>query len=124
MPRHKILIVDDEPDIVETLSFMLQARNFDVVTASDGLEALSKVKSEHPDLVLLDIMMPGMDGYDVCVKLKTDKETKNIPVVMLTARGENEAVIRAHKSGAHDYIVKPFTLPTLINKLNKLLYRA
>ncbi len=124
MPRHKILIVDDEPDIVETLSFMLQARNFDVVTASDGLEALSKVKSEHPDLVLLDIMMPGMDGYDVCVKLKTDKETKNIPVVMLTARGENEAVIRAHKSGANDYIVKPFTLPTLINKLNKLLYRA
>ncbi|MGB9597307.1 MAG: response regulator transcription factor [Candidatus Poribacteria bacterium] len=123
MPRYKILIVDDEPDIVETLSFMLQARNFDVVTASDGLEALSKVKSERPDLVLLDIMMPGMDGYDVCVKLKTDKETKNIPIVMLTARGENEAVIRAHKSGANDYIVKPFTLPTLVNKLNRLLYK-
>lgn len=124
MPKYKILIVDDEPDIVETLSFMLQARNFDVVTASDGLEALSKVKSERPDLVLLDIMMPGMDGYDVCVKLKTDKETKNIPVVMLTARGENEAVIRAHKSGANDYIVKPFTLPTLVNKLNRLLYKV
>lgn len=124
MPKYKILIVDDEPDIVETLSFMLQARNFDVVTASDGLEALSKVKSERPDLVLLDIMMPGMDGYEVCIKLKTDKETKNIPVVMLTARGENEAVIRAHKAGANDYIVKPFTLPTLVNKLNRLLYKV
>jgi len=123
MPKYKVLIVDDEPDIVETLSFMLQARNFDVVTASDGFEALSKVKSERPDLVLLDIMMPGMDGYDVCVKLKTDKETKNIPVVMLTARGENEAVIRAHKAGANDYIVKPFSLPTLVSKLNKLLYK-
>jgi len=67
--------------------------------------------------------MPGMDGYDVCVKLKTDKETKNIPVVMLIARGENEAVIRAHKAGANDYIVKPFSLPTLVSKLNKLLYK-
>jgi DNA-binding response OmpR family regulator len=123
MSRYKILIVDDEPDIVETLSFMLQARNFDVVTASDGLEGLAKIKSERPDLALLDIMMPGMDGYDVCVKLKTDKETKNIPVIMLTARGENESVIRAHKSGADDYIVKPFSLPTLVNKLNRLLYK-
>ena len=123
MGKNKILIVDDEPDIIETVSFMLQARNFDVITASDGFEGLSKVKSEHPDLTLLDIMMPGIDGYDVCIRLKKDIDTKTMTVIMLTARGENEAVIKAHKSGADDYIVKPFTLPTLLNKLNKLLVR-
>lgn len=123
MGKSKILVVDDEPDIVETVSFMLQARNFDVITASDGLEGLAKVRSEHPDLTLLDIMMPGMDGYDVCIKLKKDKDTMNMPVIMLTAKGENEAVMRAHKSGADDYIVKPFSLPTLVSKLNKLLDR-
>jgi len=121
MGKSKILIVDDEPDIIETVSFMLQARNFDVITASDGLEGLSKVRSERPDLTLLDIMMPGMDGYEVCIKLKKDKDTKNMPVIMLTAKGENEAVTMAHRSGADDYIVKPFSLPTLINKLNNLL---
>jgi two-component system, OmpR family, alkaline phosphatase synthesis response regulator PhoP len=123
MGKSKILVIDDEPDIVDTVSFMLQARNFDVITASNGLEGLAKVRSEHPDLALLDIMMPGMDGYDVCIKLKKDKDTMNMPVIMLTARGENDAVIRAHKSGADDYIVKPFNLPTLISKLNKLLDR-
>jgi two-component system, OmpR family, alkaline phosphatase synthesis response regulator PhoP len=123
MGKSKILVVDDEPDIVETLAFMLQARNFDVITASGGLEGLAKVRSEHPDLTLLDIMMPGMDGYDVCIKLKKDKDTQNMPVIMLTAKGENEAVIRAHKSGADDYIVKPFNLPTLVSKLNRLLDR-
>ncbi|MDQ1317117.1 MAG: two-component system, OmpR family, alkaline phosphatase synthesis response regulator PhoP [Candidatus Poribacteria bacterium] len=123
MEKSKILVVDDEPDIVETVSFMLQARNFDVITASDGLEGLAKVRTEHPDLILLDIMMPVMDGYEVCTKLRKDKDMKNIPVIMLTARGENEAVIRAHKSGADDYIVKPFSLPTLVSKLNKLLDR-
>ena len=123
MGKSKILVIDDEADIVETIVFMLQARNFDVVTASDGFEGLIKVKSEHPDLTLLDIMMPGMDGYTVCIKLKNDKDTKNMPVIMLTAKGENEAVIRAHKSGADDYIVKPFSLPTLLGKLNKLLIR-
>ena len=123
MEKSKILVVDDEPDIVETVSFMLQARNFDVITASDGLEGLAKVRTENPDLILLDIMMPVMDGYEVCIKLKKDKDTQSIPVIMLTARGENEAVIRAHKSGADDYIVKPFSLPTLVSKLNKLLNR-
>jgi len=121
MVKSKILVVDDEPDIVDTVTFMLQARNFDVITASDGLEGLTKAISEHPDLILLDIMMPNMDGYELCYKLKKDKNMRNIPVIMLTARGENEAVIRAHKLGADDYIVKPFSLPTLISKLNKLL---
>jgi DNA-binding response OmpR family regulator len=123
MGKEKILIIDDEPDIVETLTLMLQARNYDVVTAMDGTEGLAKVKTERPDITLLDIMMPGMSGYDVCQKLKTSNDTKKMPVIMLTAKGENEAVMKARKAGADDYIVKPFNLPTLVNKVNKLLAR-
>ena len=121
MGKSKILIVDDEPDIVETLLSLLQARNFDVITASDGLEGLSKASSEHPDLTILDVMMSGMDGYDVCLTLKNDKQTQNMPVIMLTAKEEKESIIKAHKSGADDYIIKPFNLPTLLSKLNKFL---
>jgi DNA-binding response OmpR family regulator len=121
MSKNKILIIDDEPDIVETISFILRARNFDVTTASDGFDGLAKVKSVSPDIILLDVMMPGIDGYAVCVKIKSDKNTKNIPVIILTARGENDSVIKAHSSGADDYIVKPFNLVTLISKLGKLL---
>jgi len=121
MARSRILLVDDEPDIVETVAFMLQTRNYSVSIASGGLEAIEKAKTEKPDLILLDIMMPDMDGYDVCMKLKTDKSTKDIPIVMLTAKGENEAVLKAHSIGADDYVVKPFSLPTLLGKLRKFL---
>ena len=117
----KILIIDDEPDVIDTLAFMLKARNFEVISAPDGLAGLSRVKADKPDLVLLDIMMPGMDGYEVCSKIKRDNATKNVPVIMLTARGEGEAVTKAHKSGADDYIVKPFNLPTLLARLNKFI---
>ena len=96
MGKEKILIIDDEPDIVETLTLMLQARNYDVVTAMDGTEGLAKVKTERPDLTLLDIMMPGMSGYDVCQKLKESNDTKKMPVIMLTAKGENEAIAGLH----------------------------
>jgi DNA-binding response OmpR family regulator len=122
MGKDKILIIDDEPDFVETLTLMLQARNYDVVTALDGAEGLSKVRTEHPDLTILDIMMPGMNGYEVCQKLKTSNDTKSMPVIILTAKGERESVIKARKVKADDYIVKPFNLPTLINKVSKLLF--
>lgn len=121
MPKNRILLVDDEPDIVETAAFMLQARNYLVSTASGGLEGIEKAKKEHPDLILLDIMMPEVDGYDVCMRLKADEDTKHIPIIMLTAKGESEAVLRAHKLGAEDYIVKPFSLPILLGKLKKFL---
>ena len=121
MSRSRILLVDDEPDIVETVSFMLQARNYSVSVASGGLEGIEKAKNEHPDLVLLDIMMPDVDGYDVCMKLKADEDTKNIPIIMLTAKGESEAVLKSHSLGAEDYVVKPFSLPTLLGKLSKFL---
>jgi DNA-binding response OmpR family regulator len=121
MGKCKILIIDDEADITETLSFMLQARNFDVITANSGQEGLDKVKKDHPDLILLDIMMPEMDGYKVCNKLKQDKETKNLPIIMLTAKGEADSVIKYYNSGANDYVVKPFSLSTLISRINDCL---
>ena len=121
MSRSRILLVDDEPDIVETVSFMLQSRNYQVSIASGGQEGIDKAKEEHPDLLLLDIMMPGMDGYDVCMKLKADSDTKDIPIIMLTAKGESEAVLKSHSLGADDYVVKPFSLPTLLSKLKKFL---
>ena len=121
MSRSRILLVDDEPDIVETVSFMLQSRNYQVSIASGGQEGIEKARAEHPDLLLLDIMMPDIDGYDVCMKLKADKETKDIPIIMLTAKGESEAVLKSHSLGADDYVVKPFSLPTLLSKLKKFL---
>jgi len=117
----KILIIDDEPDVIETLEFMLKARGFEIISASDGLSGISRAKADNPDLILLDIMMPGMDGYEVCSKLKRENATKNIPIIMLTAKGESDAVISAHKLGANDYIVKPYNLPTLLAKLNKFI---
>ena len=121
MGKCKILIIDDESDITETLSYMLQARNFDVVTANSGQEGLDKVKRDRPDLILLDIMMPEMDGYKVCNKLKHDKDTKNLPIIMLTAKGEADSVIKSYDSGANDYVVKPFSLSTLISRINDCL---
>lgn len=121
MSKNKILLVDDEPDIVETAAFMLRARNYSVSTALGGSEGIEKAEKEDPDLILLDIMMPGVDGYEVCTKLKAGKSTKNIPIIMLTAKGESEAVLKSHTVGADDYVVKPFSLPTLLGKLNKFL---
>ncbi len=121
MSRSRILLVDDEPDIVETVSFMLQSRNYQVSVASGGQEGIEKAREEHPDLLLLDIMMPDIDGYDVCMKLKGDADTKDIPIIMLTAKGESEAVLKSHSLGADDYVVKPFSLPTLLSKLKKFL---
>ena len=121
MSKNRILLVDDEPDIVETVSFMLQSHNYLVSVASGGQEGMEKAKNEQPDLLLLDIMMPDIDGYDVCMKLKSEDETKDIPIIMLTAKGESEAVLRSHRLGADDYVVKPFSLPTLLSKMKKFL---
>ncbi len=121
MSKSRILLVDDEPDIIETISFMLQSRDYLVSIASGGQEGIDKAKTEHPDLLLLDIMMPDVNGYDVCMKLKSDEDTKDIPIIMLTAKGESEAVLKSHSIGADDYVVKPFSLPTLLSKLKKFL---
>jgi DNA-binding response OmpR family regulator len=121
MPKGKILIIDDEKDIVDTLTFMLRARDFDVCSALDGQEGFEKAKIERPNLILFDVMMSGVDGYGVCLRLKSDKDTKNIPIVIITARAERESVIKCHNLGVSDFIVKPFNITTLLGKLGKVL---
>ena len=124
MDNYKILIVDDDSDIVETMVFALQRRSFNVITAFNGVDGLIKAKYEQPDIVILDLMMPGMDGFEVCAKLKSDEDTKKIPVIVFTARNDNDAHYKVFKCGNDDYIVKPFKLPDLITKINKVLLSA
>jgi len=124
MGRNKILIVDDEADINETVAAMLRSRGYDVITAFDGGEGLIKAKSEKPDVILLDLEMPVMSGIDVCAKLKADKTTMKIPIVTLSKQGETEAIAKAGRAGANDFIVKPFSLHDLLIKLNSFLSDA
>jgi len=121
MARPKVLIVDDESDITETLAYILQAKGFRPTVACDGLECLKKISEETPDMVLLDLKMPAMNGYEVCQTMKKGVKTKSIPIIILTSSGDTDSVAKAHKVGASDYIVKPFNLPTLLQKMRKLL---
>ncbi len=117
-------MVDDEPDIVEVVKLRLELDDFEVVTARDGIEALEKVFKERPSLVLLDLMMPRMDGYEVCQRLKVKEETKAIPIIMLTARGETESKVAAFNIGADDYITKPFEPRELVARVKALFRRT
>jgi CheY-like chemotaxis protein len=106
--KQTILVVDDEPDIVKLVAISLKLGNFDVITSFGGPEALEILKTRKPDLVLLDIMMPEMSGYEVCKKIKSDPATKDLPVVMLTAKGQKGDAEKGLEAGADDYIIKPF----------------
>ena len=121
MAMSRILIVNNEPEIINTLSSVLRARSYSVSTALSGAEGLEKAKIDRPDLVLLDIDMPDIDGCEVCAKLTSDRATRDTPVIMISENGGSESVLRARTAGASDYIVKPFDLFTLLNKLKKLL---
>ncbi len=113
MKNKKILFVDDEPMISKIMQTRLRANHFDVETASNGQEALDKAKSVQPDLILLDILMPVMDGYEVCRRLKSDPLTCLIPVIMFTACQDEEFVRKAMKNGAEEVINKPFVAELL-----------
>lgn len=108
MAKFKIMVVDDEPDIVKLVKISLEMANYEVIEAFSGQEALEKAKSTVPSLFLLDIMMPDMNGYEVCKHLKSDARTKEVPVVMLTAKGQKGDAEQGLKVGAEDYIIKPF----------------
>ncbi|MFH0777724.1 MAG: response regulator [Candidatus Eisenbacteria bacterium] len=121
MSKGKILVVDDEVYIVHILDFSLGMEGYEVVTALDGEQALAKVKSERPDLVVLDIMMPKLDGYETCRILKTDPQTRHIPVILLSAKGRNVDQKMGFQVGADDYITKPFSPRKLVERINLIL---
>ncbi|MCX6066953.1 MAG: response regulator transcription factor [Chloroflexi bacterium] len=120
MPK-KILVIDDEPKIVEICQDYLKAAGFDVVSAGDGLKGLSAARREKPDLVVLDLMMPGMDGLDVCRSLRRESNT---PIIMLTARVEESDKLVGLELGADDYITKPFSPRELVARVRVVLRRA
>ena len=113
----KILVVDDIPQNVKLLADILTVEGFDVVTAASGEEALEKVEAESPDLVLLDITMPGMSGYEVCGRLKANAATKNIPVIFVTAMHEIEDETKGFELGAVDSIAKPISRPIVLARV-------
>ncbi|MFM8372080.1 MAG: response regulator transcription factor, partial [Bacteroidota bacterium] len=123
-PLKKILIVDDEPDILEFLKYNLKREGYDVVTAPDGKQALAVAAAEKPDLIILDIMMPEMDGVEACNRLRSMKEFQHTPIAFLTARDEDFSQIAALDSGGDDYITKPIKPRVLISRIQALLRRS
>lgn len=124
MADEKILIVDDEENIVELLKFNLENSGYKVLTAYNGIDALRVVKSEQPKLVLLDLMLPGLDGYDVCKAIRRDSLTANIPIIMTTAKGEEIDKILGLELGADDYLTKPFSIRELVARVKAVLRRT
>ncbi len=121
MTAKRILIADDEMDIVETTKFMLETEGFEVLTAYDGEEALKIARSAYPDLILLDVMMPKINGYKVSRLLKFDKKFQDIPILMITARSQEEDRLIGEETGANEYITKPFEITNVIDLINKYL---
>ena len=124
MPNERILIVEDEEAILEVVSQAMKRHGFEVSTANNGDSALEMAYSLHPDIIILDIMLPKMDGWEVCRRLKREDETRNIPLIMLTARREERDVVEGLNLGADDYIKKPFSLVELIARVKALLRRT
>jgi two-component system, OmpR family, alkaline phosphatase synthesis response regulator PhoP len=121
--KQKILIVDDEPDIRELIEYNLKKEGYQVFTASNGQEGVSEAKRSHPDLIILDIMMPKMDGIEACRVLRTMNEFKNTFMVFLTARSEEYSEIAGFNVGADDYIAKPIKPRALVSRINAILRR-
>jgi two-component system alkaline phosphatase synthesis response regulator PhoP len=119
--QYKILVVDDEPDIVELISFNLKAEGYEVLTAANGLEALNQARAALPDLIVLDIMIPELDGLAVCEILRKLPSTAPIPVIMVTAWKSELSRMIGLDNGAEDYITKPFSPRDLVNRVNKTL---
>jgi len=117
----KILVVDDEPDVVSLLTLMLKSKGYEVVSAGDGQEAIAKARSENPDLILLDIMLPRLDGYKVARMLKFDENFSHIPIIMLTAKIQEKDRELGIETGADDYVTKPFDTGILLFKIEKIL---
>ena len=124
VPKGRILVVDDEVYIVHILDFSLGMEGYEVVTALDGEQALERVAQQKPDLIVLDIMMPKLDGYETCKALKSREETRDIPVILLSAKGRNVDQKTGFEVGADDYITKPFSPRKLVERINAILGHA
>lgn len=124
MALKKILIVDDETDIVELISYNLKKEGFHISTALDGEEALKKVRSGHLDLIILDLMLPGIHGMEICRILRNNPKTAHVPIIMLTAKGGESDKIRGLETGADDYMTKPFSPKELIARVKAILRRS
>lgn len=122
MDRPRVLIVDDEPHIVLSLEFLLERAGYQTAVAADGDEALALVRRLRPDVVLLDIMMPGQNGYAVCRTIKADPETRGIPVIMLSAKGQEVEVLKGLELGASAYVTKPFGNAEILEAIRAVLH--
>lgn len=121
--KYKILIVDDEVDIIELLSYNLKKENFEVISAINGKEAIKIAQKTKPDIILMDVMMPEMDGMEACRQIKSFPQLSNIPLIFLTARGEEYSELAGFDAGADDYIIKPIKPRVLISRLKAILKR-
>jgi two-component system phosphate regulon response regulator PhoB len=124
MANELILIVDDEEDVLELVRYNLEKNSYTVRTATTGEEALKTARVKMPDLVILDLMLPGVDGLSVCKQLKKDPKTEHIPIIMLTAKGEESDIITGLELGADDYVTKPFSPKVLIARVRRSLQRT
>src|SRR5919106_503966 len=119
----KILVVDDEVHLRRVVCLYLRARDYEVATAENGMEAIHKVAEDRPDLIVADISMPGMDGYELCSRLRRDPVTRTIPFIFLTARDQDTDKIKARKVGADDYLTKPCPLDQLAERIETVMDR-
>ncbi len=117
----KILVVDDKPEVVELVTATLEGEGYQIICAFDGREALEKIGREKPDLVLLDIVMPKMNGFEVLSEVKNDPQTKDIPIIMITAKGQKLDEDKGRRLGAEDYIIKPFSPSHLLRKIEEIV---
>ncbi len=124
MPKIKVLVVEDEREISELLQYNLEKEDYQVIQAYDGQTAIRKAEHDNPQLVLLDLMIPEIDGTEVCRYLKGNEKTKHIPIIMLTAKSEESDVIVGLKMGADDYVTKPFSPKILVERVKAVLRRA
>ncbi|MFP6806692.1 MAG: response regulator transcription factor [Pseudomonadales bacterium] len=124
MSVKKIVVVEDEPDILELLSYNLKREGFEVLVALDGAKGMSLIQKIRPDLVLLDLMLPGIGGLDICRQLKADSATQQIPIIMVTAKGEESDLVLGLGIGADDYVAKPFSPKELVARVQAVLRRG
>ncbi len=120
MPK-TILVADDEPYVLRSLEFILKKEGYRVVTAIDGVDALEKIRAEKPDLVFLDIQMPRKDGNTVCLELRRDPETQGMPILMITAKGQEADRLHSLESGADEYVTKPYSPRKVVDRVREIL---